>query len=145
MNAARTRISLSLVTALVLWCLLAFGLFTSPPKNILSWDTLGYHLYLPATFIHHDPGIHDAAWVHEAMTTYQSGGTLYQISPLPDGRWVTKYPMGLALLWSPFFFSGAMGISGARNHESGSRAHDGIWESGPEPCDIDASSLPPLP
>lgn len=115
MNPARLRISPSLVAAIALWCLLAFGLFRSPPKNILSWDTLGYHLYLPATFIHHDPGIHDPAWVNDAMDTYESGGVLYQISELPNGRWVNKYPLGLAILWSPFFIAGHLiaGFTGA--------------------------------
>ncbi len=103
METARSRIPLSLITALALWCLIAFGIFRAPPKNILAWDTFGYHLYLPATFIHHDPGIADATWVNDAVHTYGSTGTLYQISQLPDGRWVNKYPLGLAMLWSPFF------------------------------------------
>jgi len=107
MDPARKRISLSLVTALSLWGLLAFVLLKAPPQNILSWDTFGYHLYLPATLIHHDPGLHDPIWVKDAVATYNSSGSLYQISKLPDDdRWVMKYPVGLAMLWSPFFVAG---------------------------------------
>ncbi|MBK9177799.1 MAG: hypothetical protein IPM46_15995 [Flavobacteriales bacterium] len=115
MEGARGRNRLSLFSALALWAMLAAVVLRSPPTNILSWDTFGYHLYLPATFIHHDPGISDAAWVHGAMETYHSSGTLYQISELPDGRWVNKYPLGLAMLWSPFFAAGHLvaGITGA--------------------------------
>ena len=69
MTIAPARFSLSLVAALALWCLLVFGLLRAPPKNILSWDTFGYHLYLPATLIHHDPGVRDVTWVHEAIDT----------------------------------------------------------------------------
>lgn len=111
MNGARERIPLSLIAVLVLWGVLACGVLRSPPGNILSWDTFGYHLYLPATLIHADPGIHDPSWVRAANDAYGSTGTLYQISELPDGRWVDKYPMGLAMLWSPFFV-GAHAVAG---------------------------------
>lgn len=116
MPSAPARFSLSLVTALAFWGLLAFGVLRAPASNILSWDTFGYHLYLPATFLHHDPGVRDPAWVHEAIDTYHGTGSLYQLSKLPDDeRWVMKYPMGMAILWSPFFVAGHLvaGSSGA--------------------------------
>lgn len=105
----------SLLVAVGAWAVMAFVVLRDPPRNIISWDTFGYHLYLPATLIHGDPGISDPAWVRAANDTYQSTGTLYQISELPNGRWVDKYPMGLALLWSPFFAAGhlAAGFTGA--------------------------------
>lgn len=115
MEGARGRNRSSLFAALALWAVLAAIVLRSPPRNILSWDTFGYHLYLPATFIHHDTGISDAAWVHAANDAYKSTGTLYQIRELPNGRWVNKYPMGLAMLWSPFFAAGHLvaGVTGA--------------------------------
>ncbi|HRH38607.1 MAG TPA: hypothetical protein PK760_09690, partial [Flavobacteriales bacterium] len=91
------RFSPSLIAALALWCVLAVVLLKAPPTNILSWDTFGYHLYLPATIIHHDPGISDPTWVQQANDTYKNTGTIYQISQLPNGRWVDKYPLGLAI------------------------------------------------
>ncbi|MBL0129087.1 MAG: glycosyltransferase family 39 protein [Flavobacteriales bacterium] len=103
MNTARKRFPISLAAAFLLWGVLVSGVLRAPPQNILSWDTFGYHLYLPATFIHHDLGLNDAAWVQEAMTKYEAGGKPYQINPTADGRWVMKYPMGLAILWLPFF------------------------------------------
>ena len=103
MNDARKRFPISLPASFLLWAVLVIGVLRAPPQNILSWDTFGYHLYLPATFIHHDLGLNDAAWVQEAMTKYAAGGEPYQINPTADGRWVMKYPMGLAILWLPFF------------------------------------------
>lgn len=105
----------SLITAIGLWAVIATVVLRHPHGNIISWDTFGYHLYLPATLIHGDPGISDPAWVHEASEAYKSTGTLYQISELPNGRWVNKYPLGLAMLWSPFFAVGhfVAGIIGA--------------------------------
>ncbi|MBK9416902.1 MAG: hypothetical protein IPN62_06285 [Flavobacteriales bacterium] len=96
----------SRTTVLVLWCTLAIALFISPPANIISWDIFGYYLYLPATFIHHDPTIQDISWVEQARELYKSSSTLYQAQERPTGGWVLKYPMGLALLWSPFFLAG---------------------------------------
>ena len=96
-------LSIPLVTVLVLWVVLAVTLVRRPPVNILSWDTFGYHLYLPAVIIHGDPGLRDATWLNEAIETYHSTGTLYQARELEDGRRVMKYSMGMAVLWSPFF------------------------------------------
>jgi hypothetical protein len=96
----------SLITVLGLWAVIAAVVLRHPHGNIISWDTFGYHLYLPATFIHGDPGISDPEWVRAANDTYKSTGTLYQVSELPNGRWVNKYPLGLAMLWSPFFAIG---------------------------------------
>lgn len=105
----------SLLAALALWALIAAAVLLRPPVNIISWDSFGYHLYLPATLLHGDPGISDPSWVHAANAAYGSTGTLYQLSELPNGRWVNKYPMGMALLWSPFFAAGHLAaiITGA--------------------------------
>ncbi|MEO8591225.1 MAG: hypothetical protein ABI432_17735 [Flavobacteriales bacterium] len=103
------RISLSLFTTVALWAGIAVTLVRHPPGNILSWDTFGYYLYLPANLVHHDPALLDQRWVHEVVETYHSTESFYQASELPDGRWVMKYPMGLAVLWSPFFVMGHIG------------------------------------
>jgi len=96
----------SLFTALGVWCVIGLALLRQPPSNILSWDTFGYYLFLPATFIHHDPAIRDVEWIHEAIAAYNSTGTFYQAQQQPEGGWVLKYPMGLAVLWTPFFLAG---------------------------------------
>lgn len=106
MERAARRITPSLAVAFALWVLVAAAVALHPPRNIISWDTFGYHLYLPAALLHGDPGIRDRGWVEAADAAYDNTGTLYQLTQLPDGRWVNRYPMGLALLWSPFFATG---------------------------------------
>jgi hypothetical protein len=72
--------------------------------NILSWDTFGYYLYLPALFIYHDPGLTDFQWVQHLMDLYQTTGSFYHAYPGADGMLVIKYPVGWAIAMSPFFF-----------------------------------------
>ncbi|MDX9942768.1 MAG: hypothetical protein RBS53_11165 [Bacteroidales bacterium] len=72
-------------------------------ENIISWDTFGYYLYLPATFIHHDPGLKDPGFVEEALQTYKGSTTLYQASEGPEGGLIIKYSSGLSILFLPGF------------------------------------------
>jgi hypothetical protein len=74
--------------------------------SILSWDIFGYYLYLPAKFIHHDLGIRDFTWVKQVIDTYHPTIGFYQAYPGPAGDYVMKYPMGLAILYFPFFVIG---------------------------------------
>src|SRR5436190_14511602 len=93
--------------AMVIICtvLIIFN-FTFPPANILSWDFFGYYLYLPFTFIYHDFGLKNQDTIHHIIETYNSTVTFYQAYQGPAGSWVMKYPMGIAMLNSPFFFIG---------------------------------------
>lgn len=99
-------LSPSRLTVLMVWLLLAFGIFHDPGRTRFTWDSFGYHLYLPATVIHHDPLLKDLGWVDQARKDHDASGTLYQISTLEDGSHVDKYTMGLAVLWSPWFMAG---------------------------------------
>jgi len=74
------------------------------PNQIISYDIYGYYLYLPQTFIYNDLSIHNPAQVLSLMEQYGSSSTFYQATLLPDGTYVMKYSMGLAILYSPFFF-----------------------------------------
>lgn len=80
--------------------------FLNPANNILSWDVFGYYLYLPLTFVYRDLSLDNMAVVYEIFEKYQPSSTLYQIFRSPEGGWVLKYSMGLAVLQSPFFFIG---------------------------------------
>ncbi len=73
------------------------------PRNVLNWDVFGYYLYLPATFIHHDIGLQDHAWLDDVMKQYDPSATLYQLVDGPDGNRVIKYSAGMAVLYAPFF------------------------------------------
>ena len=82
--------------------------------KVTQWDALGYYQYLPAVFIHGDIGRQE--WLEGVDSLYQlSGGTIYQVTELPNGNRAMKYFCGIAILQAPFFGIGhvAAGISGA--------------------------------
>ncbi len=83
---------------------IVFFRFEYPPVGILSWDVFGYYLYLPAAFIYHDLKLTDIGWVQHIIGQYNTTSTFYQATTLPDGGWVMKYSMGMAVLNAPAFF-----------------------------------------
>lgn len=98
---------LSRWTVLALFAVLCVMRVASLTPNELSWDVFGYYLYLPATVIHHDPLLHDTAWIHEVMRTHEVSGTLYQLSTAPDNSTpIYFFLMGMALCYAPFFLLG---------------------------------------
>lgn len=97
------RKSLIVVVALIL--ILGTLKFSFRQNNILSYDYFGLYLYLPATFIYHDPGISNLTWLQEINTTYNNTPMLYQIQP--EGSYnLIRFFVGMAILLSPFFFIG---------------------------------------
>ena len=72
---------------------------------ILSWDVFGYYLYLPAIFIHHDLFLNDLSSVEQVLETYKNAPALYQVNQTLNGN-VIRYPIGMALLYFPFFILG---------------------------------------
>ncbi len=86
--------------------ILAYNVFLFVPHSILSWDIFGYYLYLPLQFIYHDLGIKDITIIDKIIDKYHNTSTFYQALHLPNGNWVMKYPMGMAVLYSPFFAIG---------------------------------------
>lgn len=102
----------SLATLILIWAILGVWVFQPSKGTMFTWDSFGYHLYLPAAVVNHDPLLKDFDRVDQARKDQDASGTLYQISTLPDGRHVIKYPMGLAMVWSPWFIAGHL-IAGA--------------------------------
>ncbi len=102
MNTCKT--SLSLIAFAIIAAYLIISNFVFFPNQIISYDIYGYYLYLPQTFIYNDLSIHNPAQVLSLMEKYGSSSTFYQATLLPDGTYVMKYSMGLAILYSPFFF-----------------------------------------
>ncbi|MDF7812733.1 hypothetical protein [Hymenobacter sp. YC55] len=82
---------------------------------ILTWDAMGYYLYLPAKFIYND--LSHLRFVPDIIRDYAPTTSFYQAFPVPggaDGTMVMKYPIGIAILESPFFWLGhwAAGYTG---------------------------------
>ncbi|GAA4017045.1 hypothetical protein GCM10022408_33250 [Hymenobacter fastidiosus] len=84
-------------------------------QAILTWDVMGYYLYLPAQFIYHD--LSHLTFAPDIMREYQPSSGFYQAFQVPgaaEGTLVMKYTCGLALLFTPFFWLGhwAAGLAG---------------------------------
>lgn len=87
--------------------LLFVALFAFRVNNIdereISWDVLGYYLYLPAGIIYDDPGLNNPAWLEQINKEKNLSGTLYQISTNDKGEPIYFFLMGMAWLYLPFF------------------------------------------
>lgn len=75
---------------------LIYGVITSKP--VIRSDGVGYYLYLPAAFVHHDLAL-------ETMEQREFPGGLPVSTGAVrvDGHYLIKYPLGEALLQAPFF------------------------------------------
>ncbi len=100
----RTDPSLYSLTAIVL--ILSYVVISVIPHSIISWDIFGYYLYLPFTFIYNDLGLKNIEVVNHIISEYNNTSTFYQALPMQGGNWVMKYPMGMAVLYAPWFFIG---------------------------------------
>jgi len=76
----------------------------SAAEATISWDVFGYYLYLPAYFIYDDLG--GLQFIEEVFRTYQPAGDFHHAVQQPNGQYVMKYPIGMAILYLPFFLLG---------------------------------------
>ena len=95
--------------ALLFSCVLIFGnTFTYPKwaqkqtEALISWDVFGYYLYLPAIFIHQD--LEQLGFVDEVIKKYQPASDFHHAFKTSTGKYVMKYPIGQAIIYSPGFF-----------------------------------------
>jgi hypothetical protein len=100
----KTYKHISLVALLISICLIAIFRLTNVVQYELSWDVLGYYIYLPATFVHHDPMLNDITWLKDLNANGKLAGTLYMISQNKEGHTMYFFLMGMALFYLPFFF-----------------------------------------
>lgn len=109
----KIRAPYSLVALLVLYIIMVQARLWAPRWEmhnvlaILSWDVMGYYLYLPAQFIYHD--LSHLAFVPDILHKYNPTGSFYQafqVPGAPEGTFVMKYTCGLAVLFTPFFWLG---------------------------------------
>ena len=89
-------------------------------QAVLTWDALGYYIYLPARFIYHD--LRHFAFMDGIMREYAPTSSFYQafqVPAAPAGELVTKYTCGLALLETPFFWLGHWAAGWLRYKQDG--------------------------
>jgi hypothetical protein len=94
---------LSLLTLIVTCSIISIYRINIVNKNEISWDVLGYYLYLPAAFIHHDAMLNDISWLEKLNSEKNLAGTLYMVSQNKKGEPVYFFLMGMALFYLPFF------------------------------------------
>lgn len=95
--------SFSKITLVVIILFISlFRLTHISPKEI-SWDVLGYYIYLPATFVHHDPMLNNIDWLKKINEERDLAGTLYMVSTNDNNEPMYFFLMGLALFYLPFF------------------------------------------
>ncbi len=79
-------------------------------RSIIVSDGEGYYLYLPSAFIHHDLSMEWTQPLQQADPNKQASlphqpADWYGLSPFRKGAYLDKYPIGLAILWIPFFIA----------------------------------------
>lgn len=97
------------LTALYLICfVLSIYRIGHVREKEISWDVLGYYLYLPATFVHQDPSLKDITWLKKTNDEKKLAGSLYMVSQNEKGETMYFFLMGMAILYLPFFFGGSL-------------------------------------
>lgn len=99
----KTRLPISLWTLFFVILVLWLWRLTHVVPNELSWDVLGYYLYLPATFVHHDFFLNQIEWLQIEAQTRELTDTLYMVTQSPKGGNMYFFLMGMAFLYLPFF------------------------------------------
>lgn len=99
-----SRFSLIFVSLFLILTVLLFPRwekqYTEAP---IAWDVSGYYLYLPALFIYDD--IEELKFFPDIIEKYKPSFSPDQAFPYDNGNRVMKYPAGMAVLYSPFFFT----------------------------------------
>jgi hypothetical protein len=94
-----SKIAFALITLIISFIVLAF-----PPANLFSYDVFGYYMYLPLQFKYHDITIQNYSIITNIFDHYHASETFYQAIKWDNGNWVMRYPSGMAVLFSPFYF-----------------------------------------
>lgn len=89
------------ILALTIARLLKPGWDTMSTQAVISWDVMGYYLYLPSWFIYND--ITSLSFVPNIIDVYHPTESFYQAILLENGNYVMKYPIGMAILYLPLF------------------------------------------
>ncbi|MBX7108987.1 MAG: hypothetical protein K1X61_10100 [Chitinophagales bacterium] len=85
---------------------LTVSAFLYPKWNIpateatISWDVMGYYLYLPSFFYDDISKLHQLPYILEQYQPVNGFGNAFL---LPNGNYLMKYSMGMSLMYLPFF------------------------------------------
>jgi hypothetical protein len=90
-------IAIALILATYLWCISNVHLY-SKPKLVIWSDVRVYYTYLPATVIEKD---HKMLFLSNLDV---ANNEMYPYYKTPNGEYIIKTSMGMAMMYSPFFF-----------------------------------------
>lgn len=107
----KTLKHLSFITLGLICLFISFYRLNNVNEKEISWDILGYYLYLPSTFIYHEPLLKDIGWLEKINKEKDLAGTLYMVSSNDEGKPIYFFLMGMALFYLPFFFIGHVSAS----------------------------------
>ena len=102
----KTQHPISFFIGLIILCFILSLVVYNISILTLSWDVMGYYVYLTQLLVHGDIHIHSLEFYRHIEDTYQNTSTLYQFVNTHSGEYITKYPYGWALLNAPFILIG---------------------------------------
>lgn len=73
------------------------------PLNPLCYDVFGYYMYLPLKYKYDDIAIQDYSIITDILNKYHASETFYQAVKWENGNWIMRYPIGLSVLFFPFY------------------------------------------
>ncbi|WP_022825869.1 hypothetical protein [Hymenobacter norwichensis] len=93
-------------------------------SDVVIWDVAGYYQYLTSYFIYNDVG--DGSYTAGIRGQYRADmDSRYGVVPAPNGQTVMKYPLGMALFYSPGF-AVAHSVAGLRG--SPADGYSGVYQ-----------------
>ena len=96
----------SLTALLIIILAIGYLVLSEIPLNVFSYDILGYYLYLPASFKYKDLSLNNFDQLQNILSTYNTSEGFYQAFRVENGNFVMKYPMGMAIMYYPFYVIG---------------------------------------
>ncbi|MFA9391916.1 MAG: hypothetical protein ACERKD_19060 [Prolixibacteraceae bacterium] len=93
----------SFITLMFIYAFISLYRISNVNGREITWDVLGYYLYLPAVFIYDDPMLDDPGWLEKLNEEKDLTGTLYMVSTNDEGEPMFFFLMGMSLFYLPFF------------------------------------------
>lgn len=97
---------LSLGALIIAFSFLLIFRLTHVTQKEISWDILGYYLYLPSTFIYDEPLLNNYDWLKKINEEKDLTGTYYMVSTTPGGEPMYFFLMGMSYFYLPSFLAG---------------------------------------
>jgi len=87
--------------ALIIWFSFIFNLSIWKKNQVIQWDIISYYSYVPATFIYHD-----LSFKFKNKLPKDFPGKIWGRKVEATGAYIQKMTIGLAIMYTPFFFLG---------------------------------------